>query len=185
MWEMDFFGTSFYNILHWFVFYSFAGWLVESIYMSICERKIVNRGFMRGPFCPIYGVGALSAYFLLQPFAKNYVLLYFSGTIMATTLEYLTGKLMYKIFGSIWWDYHNKPFNYKGILCLESSIAWGFYTIFLFVFLHKGAERVVNFYSFEIGKVIIVIIMAIYIFDFFTRLIEVLDFSEIRKRIRI
>ena len=110
---MNVFGTSVYNIVHWFIFYSFIGWLVESIYMSICERKIVNRGFMRGPFCPIYGVGALSVYFALKPFSENYVLLYFCGSFMATTLEYFTGKLMYKIFGSIWWDYNNKPFNSK------------------------------------------------------------------------
>lgn len=185
MWEMNVFGTSVYNIVHWFIFYSFMGWMVESIYMSVCERKIVNRGFMRGPFCPIYGVGALSAYFVLRPFAENYLLLYFLGSVMATSLEYLTAILMQKILGAIWWDYHNKPFNYKGILCLESSIAWGFYTIFLFMFLHKGAERLVNFYSFETGKIILVIVMALYILDFSIRLVETFDFSEIRKRIRI
>ncbi len=185
MWELNLFGTSIYNIVHWFIFYSFIGWLVESIYMSFCEGKLVNRGFMRGPFCPIYGVGALSAYFSLRSYAENYILLYFFGTFMATTLEYITAKIMYKIFGSIWWDYNNKPFNYKGILCLESSIAWGFYTIFLFAFLHRAAERIVNVYSFETGKIIVSVIMFFYILDFLTRLIETFNFSEIKKRISI
>ncbi len=140
MWNRVIFGYDFYHVLLWFLAYSMLGWLVESIYMSICNRKLTNRGFARGPICPIYGVGALTVFFLLKPYSDNLWKLFFFGSLLATTLEYFTAVLMNKIFGEIWWDYTDKPFNYKGILCLESSIAWGFYTIGLFVFLHKFVE---------------------------------------------
>ena len=125
-WTRGILGTDLYHIVQWFLIYSMLGWLVESIYMSVCNRKLTNRGFMRGPMCPIYGVGALTVYFLLRPVCHNIFLLYFSGALVATFLEYVTAKIMLRIFGEVWWDYSQKPFNYKGILCLESTIAWAF-----------------------------------------------------------
>ena len=67
-------GIDLYHITQWFLAYSILGWVVESIYMSICNRRLTNRGFVRGPFCPIYGVGALSVFFLLRPFCHNLLL---------------------------------------------------------------------------------------------------------------
>ena len=78
---------------------------------------------MTGPFCPIYGVGAVVGYLVLHPFANNLVALYFVGAVLATVFEYLVAKLMLRLFGEVWWDYHDKPCNYKGIVCLESTIA--------------------------------------------------------------
>ena len=76
-WTRGILGTDLYHIVQWFLIYSMLGWLVESIYMSVCNRKLTNRGFMRGPMCPIYGVGALTVYFLLRPVCHNIFLLYF------------------------------------------------------------------------------------------------------------
>lgn len=126
LWTKAVLGTDVYHIIQWFLIYSILGWVVESIYMSICNRKLTNRGFVRGPICPIYGVGALTVYFLLRPVDHNLYLLYLMGCIIPTLLEYGTALLMLKIFGEVWWDYSQKPFNYKGILCLESTVAWGF-----------------------------------------------------------
>ena len=75
-------GTDFYHIIQWFLVYGILGWIVESVYMSICNRKLTNRGFTHGPICPIYGCGALTVYFLLRPFAGNLVLLYIMGCII-------------------------------------------------------------------------------------------------------
>lgn len=172
MWSRELLGTDVYHIVHWFFVYSILGWLVESIYMSICNKKITNRGFIRGPICPIYGVGALSVYFILKPFSHNYILLYFCGAILATVLEYITAKLMIRIFGEVWWDYNNKPFNYKGILCLESTIAWGFYTIFMFAFLQKFVEAVVSGYPAVLGIRIGTIVIVYFMLDFTVSLLE-------------
>ena len=106
-------GFDSYHVILWFLLYSILGWIVESIYMSICNRKLTNRGFAKGPFCPIYGVGALTVYFVLRPYSSNGFLLFLLGSLLATALELLTGIIMKHIFGEIWWDYHEKPFNYK------------------------------------------------------------------------
>lgn len=154
MWTKELLGTDFYHIVHWFFVYSILGWLVESVYMSLCNKKVTNRGFIKGPICPIYGVGALTVFFILRPFAGNYVALYILGTLLATTIEFVTAKVMIRLLGNVWWDYNDKPFNYKGILCLESTIAWGFYTVILFAFLQSAVEKIVDLYPFHIGKYI-------------------------------
>ena len=129
-------GMTPYKFAASFVIYSMLGWLVESIYMSFCEKRLVNRGFAKGPFCPIYGFGATIGSIALAPFMKSYLLVYLLGMIFATIFEYLTGVLMIKSLGNLWWDYNDKPFNYKGILCLESTLAWGFYAIGVVYFIN-------------------------------------------------
>lgn len=166
-WNKMIMGYDSYHVILWFLTYSILGWLVESIYMSICNRKLTNRGFAKGPFCPIYGVGALTVFFVLRPYRDHGVLLFVLGSLLATTIEFLTALLMKRIFGEIWWDYHDKPFNYKGILCLESSIAWGFYTIFLFLFLQEFVEWLVAGVPMEVGKVLGSLLLVIFVLDFF------------------
>lgn len=169
-WNRIILGIDAYELLMWFLMYSMMGWLVESIYMSICNKKLTNRGFARGPFCPIYGVGALTAYFILRPYSYNNILLFLLGSLCATTLEFLTAMLMKKIFEEIWWDYNEKPFNYKGIICLESSIAWGFYTIFLFMFLQNIVVGLVAAIPRPLGRIAGSLIMVLFLLDFVTSL---------------
>lgn len=174
--ERPFMNTDVYHLVHWFFLYSILGWFVESVYMSFCERKITNRGFIRGPICPIYGFGALSVYFILLPFQHNYVLLYILGSVLATTLEYITAVVMYRAFGSVWWDYHKKPYNYKGILCLESSIAWGFYTVFMYAFLQRLVSFIVERYTgwmgLRMGRFIGCVLILYYIFAFTVKILK-------------
>ena len=165
-WNRIIFGIDGYEVVMWFLTYSMMGWLVESIYMSFCNHKITNRGFAKGPFCPIYVFGALTVFFVLRPYSDNSILLFFLGSFLATTLEFLTALVMKRIFGEIWWDYHEKPFNYRGIICLESSIAWGFYTLFLFMFLQNIVAAFVAMIPVRAGRVIGNLILIGYIMDF-------------------
>ena len=165
-WNRIIFGIDGYEVVMWFLTYSIMGWLVESIYMSFCNHKITNRGFAKGPFCPIYGFGALTVFFVLRPYSDNSILLFFLGSFLATTLEFLTALVMKRIFGEIWWDYHEKPFNYRGIICLESSIAWGFYTLFLFMFLQNIVAAFVAMIPVRAGRAIGNLILIGYIMDF-------------------
>ena len=165
-WNRIIFGIDGYEVVMWFLNYSMMGWLVESIYMSFCNHKITNRGFAKGPFCPIYGFGALTVFFVLRPYSDNSILLFFLGSFLATTLEFLTALVMKRIFGEIWWDYHEKPFNYRGIICLESSIAWGFYTLFLFMFLQNIVAAFVAMIPVRAGRAIGNLILIGYIMDF-------------------
>ncbi len=165
-WNRIIFGIDGYEVVMWFLTYSMMGWLGESIYMSFCNHKITNRGFAKGPFCPIYGFGALTVFFILRPYSDNSILLFFLGSFLATTLEFLTALVMKRIFGEIWWDYHEKPFNYRGIICLESSIAWGFYTLFLFMFLQNIVAAFVAMIPVRAGRAIGNLILIGYIMDF-------------------
>lgn len=130
--RMENVGTIFYTapvaphvLINAFFLYSFLGWVMECIVIRREKGRWENRGFAHLPFCIIYGFGAMLGFALLRPFSGNYVLLYLVGAVLATLFEYLTARLMLRLFGTFWWDYTNKPFNYKGILCLESTLGWG------------------------------------------------------------
>lgn len=124
-----------------FYFYCFGGWCFESAYVSLKSRKWVNRGFMRGPFLPLYGSGAIMMLVVSMPFADNVVLTYIAGVIGATALEYVTGVVMEALFKVRYWDYTGKFMNYKGHICLTSSIAWGFFTILMTKVIHRPIEQ--------------------------------------------
>ena len=135
-----------YSIIEWLFFfylYCFFGWIFESTFVSLKSRKFVNRGFMRGSFLPIYGSGAIMMLVVSMPFQDNIFLTYIAGCIGATALELVTGELMEALFKVRYWDYSNQKFNYKGHICLSSTVAWGFLTILMTEFLHKGVERII------------------------------------------
>ena len=175
MWEREIFDTDLYHLVCAFIVYSILGWLVESIYMSFCNRKITNRGFGKGPFCPIYGVGALVGYIILSPLKGSYIGIYIAGAVSATIFEFIVGKLMIKFLGSLWWDYNDKPFNYKGIICLESTIAWGFYALGIVYFLQNAVYGLVDHIHREIGVIIISVVFSIVFVDYVIQLIKVFD----------
>ncbi len=135
-----------YTIVQWlffFYFYCFFGWCFESTYVSVKSRRWVNRGFMRGPFLPLYGFGAIMMLVVSKPFQDNLVLVYFAGCLGATALEYVTGVIMEALFKVRYWDYSGKRFNFQGHICLGSSLAWGFLTILMTEVIHKPVERFV------------------------------------------
>ena len=129
-----------YDFINWFFMYSFLGYLLECIVLSAeYKRPVVDRGFGHGPFCVIYGFGALGACMLLRPVSGSPMELYTASMAMATTMELVTANIMVRLFGSFWWDYSHKPFNYKGMVCLESSLAWDFWACFLLFSGYKGS----------------------------------------------
>ncbi len=135
-----------YTITQWLLFffvYCFFGWIFESAYVSVRKRKFVNRGFMHGPFLPLYGFGAILILFVTIPVKDSYVWMYFMGAAAATVLEYGTGVVMEKIFKVRYWDYSNQRFNFQGHICLTSTIAWGFLAIFLVKVIHNPVEKMI------------------------------------------
>ncbi|MBQ8231998.1 MAG: hypothetical protein IJZ34_08755 [Lachnospiraceae bacterium] len=135
-----------YSIIQWlffFYFYSFFGWCFESAYVSISKKRFVNRGFMRGPFLPLYGTGGIMMLLVSMPFQDNIYMVYVAGCLGATALEYVTGVVMEALFKVRYWDYSDRKFNFQGHICLSSSLAWGFLTIFMTEFLHKQVEKIV------------------------------------------
>lgn len=172
MWTKEIFGTDVYHLVSAFIIYSMLGWLVESIYMSLCNRRLTNRGFAKSPFCPIYGFGAVIGYIVLHPLEGQLFKLYLVGAVMATVFEFLVGKLMLKLFGEVWWDYNNKPCNYKGIVCLESTVAWGFYAVVIIVFLHSKVIGFIDSWGFSLGSRVCCLILAVVTIDYVVQLLH-------------
>lgn len=118
-----------YNIcFYFFIFfiYSILGWLVECISCSINNKKLIyDRGFLIGPYCPIYGYGAMYMYFFLSRYHNDPIVLFVMAIVGTSTLEYFTSYLMEKMFRARWWDYSNVRFNLEGRICLRNSIAFG------------------------------------------------------------
>lgn len=135
-----------YPWYHWITFfyiYCFFGWIFESTYVSLKSRRFVNRGFLRLPMLPLYGTGAVMMLWFSLPVKDNLFLVYLAGVVAATILEYATGYVMERLFKMKYWDYSNQPFNLNGYICLSSSIAWGFLTIFLTDVIHKPIANAV------------------------------------------
>lgn len=170
MWTRELFGSDVYHLIAAFIIYSVLGWFVESAYMSFCNHRLTNRGFAKGPFCPIYGFGAVIGYLVLNPLSGHYVTLYLTGAFLATTFEYLVGIMMQKLLGEVWWDYTEKPMNYKGIICLESTIAWGFYAIIITMFLHERVLHLIDAMDMVYGRILCIVILAIVTVDYLIRL---------------
>lgn len=185
MWTKELFGTDVYHLAAAFVLYSMLGWLVESIYMSFCNRKLTNRGFAEGPFCPIYGFGAIAGYLILSPLKGHYVALYIIGAVLATTFEFIVGKGMIKFLGELWWDYNDKPFNYKGIICLESTIAWGFYAIGIVHFVHAGIYWIIDRVSIGTGIRLVTAALVLVVLDYSVQLTKVFHIDVREKRDRL
>jgi len=185
MWTRELFGTDVYHLVAAFVVYSVLGWLIESIYMSFCNKKLTNRGFGKGPFCPIYGFGGVFGYLILAPLRGNYIAVYLLGAVLATTFEYLVGIGMIKFLGELWWDYNDKPCNYKGIICLESTIAWGFYGIIIVTFLHGKVMGFIDTYSTGYGVRACQIILCVVAVDYIIQLYKVLNVQIKEYRVKI
>lgn len=132
-----------YQWLAFFYLYCFFGWIFESTYVSLKQKRLVNRGFLRLPMLPLYGSGAVMMLWVSLPVRDSLPLVYISGFIAATALEYVTGAVMERLFKVRYWDYSNQPFQLRGYICLSSSIAWGFLTIFMTDVIHEPIARAV------------------------------------------
>lgn len=171
-----------YTAIQWlffFYFYCFFGWVFESTYVSIKSRHFVNRGFMRGPFLPIYGSGAIMMLVVSMPFQDNLILTYLAGCVGATLLELVTGMTMEALFKVRYWDYSNQKFNYKGHICLSSTIAWGFLTIFMTQFLHKGVEKLVLSIPYNILTILTVVLSVYIVADFTLSFKAAMDLRDV------
>ena len=131
-------------LISYFFVYSFIGWLLESIYKTILQKKVVNSGFLLGPFCPIYGFGALIMYLSLRNLTNNIFVLFLFGLIVLSIFEYIVGVFLEVVFKTKYWDYSKNKFNIQGRVCLKNSIYWGILGIIFMKMIHPKVEKLVN-----------------------------------------
>lgn len=154
-----------YNLLTYFIIYSIAGWALESIYRSIRERKLINSGFLIGPFCPIYGTGAIIMLLFLEGFKKNVLVLFVISFLVLSIWEYFVGVLLEKIFKTKYWDYSDHKINIKGRVCLSNSICWGILGVLFIEYIHPFIEKNIELINPLYLNIIIVIITILFIMD--------------------
>lgn len=142
------FGMTYYQICMYFLIYSFLGWCVEVIYHALTQGKIVNRGFLNGPVCPVYGFGMLGICVLIYFLPKDagtgeasVLGVFFGGMILCTAVEFIAGFLLYHIFHTRWWDYSRLPLNIGGYICPLFSVLWGIACVLVVRFVHPLVQQ--------------------------------------------
>ena len=170
---------SWYQWLTFFFIYCFFGWIFESTYVSLKKRQFVNRGFLRLPLLPLYGTGAVMMLWVSLPVKDNLFLVYVSGVVAATVLEYVTGWGMERLFKMKYWDYSNQRFNVKGYICLSSSIAWGFLTILLTEVIHRPIERYVLGLPLMVDLVCVIVVSLLFAADTAESVKAALDLAKV------
>lgn len=133
------------NWFLWFLFYSIVGWVWETILCSVRERRFVNRGFLNGPYCPIYGWGACLDVAVLGSLPRSqWWLIFILSVVLTGILEYMTSYVMEKLFHARWWDYSNRKFNINGRVCLLGMFVFGVFSVLLLLFLHPAVAHVTS-----------------------------------------
>ncbi|MBQ7613777.1 MAG: hypothetical protein IJU77_01925 [Butyrivibrio sp.] len=162
-----------------FFFYSFLGWIFETAYVTIHEKHFINRGFMRGPFLPLYGSGGIMMLLVSRPFYENVFLVYIAGCIGATALEYVTGFVMEKLFKVRYWDYSHKRFHFQGYISLESTLAWGVCTVVFSHYLQVPVEKMLLAIPYRFLSVVTIIITVAMTIDFVLAFKTALDLRDV------
>lgn len=133
-----------FTLVIYFIIYSFFGWIIESTYKSILQKKVVNSGFLAGPFCPIYGFGALIMYLSLRNVTNNIFILFVFGMVALSIFEYIVGLFLEIAFQTKYWDYSEKKFNIHGRVCLLNSFYWGILGIIFMKGIHPAVENLIS-----------------------------------------
>lgn len=161
------------NILTYFIIYSFLGWVLESVFKTCLQKKLVNSGFLHGPFCPIYGIGAIIMYLGLNN-AKEYpVLVFILGFIILSIWEYIVGWGLEKVFNTKYWDYSKNKFNIKGRVCLMNSMFWGILGVIFIYTINPFVESKMDYIPTSILLYLLIIIYAYLVIDAIISIIKV------------
>lgn len=165
------------NHFIWLMIYSFAGWLYETIICSIGQRRFVNRGFLNGPYCPIYGHGALLVILVLGRL-KNPIALFLAGAVLTCSLEYLTSYLMEKLFSARWWDYSKRKFNINGRVCLLGAVVFGVFSTVLVLLIHPAVVKLTDVIPALARHIISAVLLIVFIGDCIVTIVGISDFRE-------
>lgn len=173
---------SLYELCYIFAIYTFLGWLMEVIYVSASKGGFVNRGFLNGPACPIYGFGALITLLILTPLRGNFFAFFAAAVALTSLLELAAGIFLDKVFHEKWWDYKSQPLNFFGYICMGCSLAWGVTCSFLMYVLHPLVMRLFTWLPMPVGIAYLVITYSILAVDL---VITLIAFSTMADNLRM
>ena len=167
-----------------FFFYSFIGWLVEVLEGIINNRGFINRGFLVGPICPIYGISCISMLLLLNRYENDYVILFILGMVICTLIEYITSLILEKIFNTRWWDYSDHKINLNGRVCLETMILFGISGILLMKGFKPFTNYILGIIPSNIKLIVSIVLTVILLIDLFFS-IKVINFLKSNNLIKV
>lgn len=180
-------GMTVYQIAWLFLIYSFLGWVTEVIFHAVTLGKIINRGFLNGPVCPVYGFGVLSVFAcinLLETYQNplNDFLVFIFGVVLATLIELVAGWLLDICFHARWWDYSNKPLNFHGYICLEFSLIWGLAILLVVRVFQKYIENLFTAPNTP-GLIILIVLYLCYLVDLAVTVATIQGFNKKLKQL--
>ena len=184
-----------YDFLWYFMIYSIIGWMIEVSYHAVTMGRVVNRGFLNGPLCPVYGSGVLMVLMVLNLCGKFFgfetdlskastVMLFIIGIIFATLIELIAGFLLDRFFHARWWDYRDRRFNLNGYICLEFSIYWGLGIAFVLRVIQPFFEKIVHKVPLRIGIIILSACYLIFLIDLIITVLTVLKLNKQLSKMR-
>ena len=162
---MVIFGYPIYDLFLYFIFYSFLGWVMETCYCSVCEHRLVPRGFLYGPVCPIYGAGVLLMILFFTPLKRNLVLFYAVAVAVMSSWEYFVAWLLETTTHVKYWDYSNFRFNLKGRICLWVALVWGVLSYLVIFYIHPPIEARFNLVPLVLKYALCGILLAVLLTD--------------------
>lgn len=165
------------RLMAYFIIYSFLGWIVESIYKTVLSKKPVNSGFLYGPFCPIYGFGALIMLLILKNYSDNVTVLFIIAFFTMSVWEYIVGVILEKTFKTKYWDYSDRKFNINGRVCLKNSCFWGILGVVFIIFIHPPVENAIGEVAKELLMYIDIIMFVIIAIDYIFSVIKVYNIN--------
>lgn len=175
-----------YSVQQWvllFFVYCFLGWVWESCYVSLKQREWVNRGFLYGPWLPIYGFGAIAILLATLRFQESLALVFLAGMTAASLLELFTGWLMEKLFHMRYWDYSHLPLNLNGYICLPVSFAWGGFSLLLVKIIHPFVHKIVMWVYGDWSDIVTLALMALFAVDVTRSVQAVLDMKALMQKL--
>ena len=172
-----------YQLLWIFFVYSFIGWCGEAAMAAVRRHKFVNRGFVSGPLCPVYGAGAAAVAVFLPELHDRLFFLFLGGMIVTTFVEYLTGRLLELIFHRKWWDYSDEKFNLDGYVCLKNSAIWGLCSVLMICFFDPLLCRLIDLIPRLAGNILLWILGVLLVIDAVGSGVAVLGLKKKQSRI--
>ena len=187
-----------YIVLEYFLVYSFLGWCTEVAYQAVKKGEVINRGFLNGPVCPIYGFGVLAVFRMLEAAGEgslpeqNAFKVFCFGVVLATAIELFGGWLLDRLFHARWWDYSDRPFNLHGYICLEFSIIWGLGILLVVRGVNPAVTHALGLVPVRVGWILIAVFMIVFTADVMISVMvmtglnkKMAEIDEMREKMRV
>ncbi|MBE6842963.1 MAG: hypothetical protein E7510_09080 [Ruminococcus sp.] len=172
-----------FELFYYFCWWSIFGWFLEVVVRTLETGGFENRGFLNGPFCPIYGFGVTIITHILEPIQENFLLLYIASSVICTSFELFVGVLMEKIFNTKWWDYSHEKFNYKGFICLRIALLWGVGSVLVIRIVHPLILKAIQYIPYTAGNIIAGFILLVILIDLGATLADIRNFNRHLKQV--